>query len=72
MGDIADLYDYALWPEDFDDQPATCLYCRADIVWEQDQHGSYKPYTPGGKRHLCKPFLESTRPDINEIFKPIK
>ena len=36
MGDMADMYDYAIWPEDFvEDAPVTCKYCGEEgLIWD--------------------------------------
>lgn len=75
MGDAADLYDDTMDLEDYfelrEDAPARCIHCGARLTWKQID-GRWKPHTETGRRHLCKPFLESIRPDINAIFKAIK
>lgn len=64
MGDMADLYD-DYWLAD-DDQPSECRYCRAPIEWVLTD--KWRAYTESGKRHLCKPFLDTVRSTPQEDF----
>ena len=58
MGEMADMYDYAIWPEDFDEpyskgKPVTCQRCgKKKLEWGTDSRRWYLIDSEGNP-HIC-------------------
>jgi hypothetical protein len=70
MGDIADLYDYVLWPEDFAEDRAgeafetSCRNCRRTILMVPTAEG-WRPFDKHGEeRHRCAEARRSDFPPV--------
>lgn len=45
---------------------ATCKYCKAEIIWQQDEKGNWLPYNPDSTNHDCAYLSEE---EIGELEK---